>query len=644
MNTKNGLKMDKPFAQRRQPFLRRFVAVFAFAGWLSATPLFAQSGGTQGDFALGAGARAMGLGSAYVAMPYDATAAFWNPAGLDNIERSNLIFFYAPLLEGTRYNYIGYAYPFVQFGTISVGVFHMSTGDLEERDLNGNFLSTFSYSRTQALVAYGKKLPYSLSLGATLKFDYQSMADGTASGGGLDLGLLYSPDSDFPVLGDFTLGLNLQNALTPRLKLDQVAENMPRILRVGISKPIPFSKPGNHANLLLGVRVGQRDETRINLGGEIGFNGQFMLRTGFDGKSPSFGGGFRYGSYTIDYALNRVTDAADVMGTQHRISVMIDFGKTKTERVELSRRLEIQRIEEQTAQRVTLRQKLDFEDFMNKGKAYYQQGEFFISMIRFASAREIFPNDPDANAWYDRARQKVEEEQQQEVEREVAQAEEAVKEQFIKEQFDKGMKFLEAGKYSEAIVEWQRGLEQDPENELLKSWIDKTENEIIGQVSETLDKAKAAEAQNRLTVALEYYDQAIRQGLRDDSERQAIEERIAELRRQLTFNDMFRQGLTDYIEKNYASAMKSFQEALKIVPDDKRVQQYLDDAEARANARIIDFPDENFRRRFLEAVRLIQREDYSAALTILSELQQQQRYNKRILDAIDLARERQQKK
>lgn len=83
-----------------------------------------------------------------------------------------------------------------------------------------------------------------------------------------------------------------------------------------------------------------------------------------------------HGSYTIDYALNRVTDAADVMGTQHRISVMIDFGKTKTERVELSRRLEIQRIEEQTAQRVTLRQKLDFEDFMNKGKAYYQQGEF----------------------------------------------------------------------------------------------------------------------------------------------------------------------------------------------------------------------------------------------------------------------------
>ncbi|MFQ5628125.1 MAG: hypothetical protein ACE5I1_05135, partial [bacterium] len=419
---------------------------------------------------------------------------------------------------------------------------------------------------------------------------------------------------------------------------------MPRILRIGIAKPIQFTPFGDQMNLLVGLRFSERADSRLNIGAEYSFRNQAMIRAGFDGASPSFGGGYKFKNYTIDYALSRVSDASDVAGTQHRISVMMDFGKSKTERIEIARQLQIQQIEDQTAKRVGLRQKLDFEDFMNKGKAFFQQEEFFISMIRFASAREIFPNDPDANAWYDRARQKVEAEQQQEVEREVAQAEEVAKQQFINDQYEKGMQFLEAGKFTEAIVEWRRGLEQEPDNDLLKSWIAKTENEIIDQVTETLEKAKAAESQNRITVALEYYDQAMRQGLKDDSEREAIEARIAELRRQLTFNDMFRQGLTDYIEKNYAVAMKSFQEALKIVPDDNRVQQYLDDAEARANARIVDFPDENFRRRFLEAVRLIQREDYVAALEILAELQKQQRYNKRILDAIDLARERQLKK
>jgi tetratricopeptide (TPR) repeat protein len=532
----------------------------------------------------------------------------------------------------------------VQFGTISFGVFHITTGDIQERDAGGHLLSTFGYSRTQALVAYGKKLPYSLSAGATLKFDYQSLSDGTASGAGLDLGLLDSPDSDFPVLGDFTLGISLQNALTPSLKLNQIVDTLPRIVRIGIAKPVQLGQVGNAMNLLAGLRFSERADSRFNFGAEYAFRGQAMIRAGFDGNAPSFGGGYRYQSYTIDYALSRVSDASDVAGMQHRISVTIDFGKTKSERIEIARQLQIQQIEEQTAKRVSLRQKLDFEDFMNKGKAYYQQEDFFIAMIRFASAREIFPNDPDANAWYDRARQKVEQLQQQEVAQEVAEAEEASRQQFVQQQYQKGMQFLEAKKYSEAIIEWQRALELDPENELLKSIIAKTENEIIDQVSETLQRARAAESRNNITVALEFYDLAIRQGLKDDAERQAIEAKIAGLRKQLTFNDMFRQGLTDYIEKNYAAAMKGFQEALKIVPKDRRVQQYLDDAEARANARIVDFPDENFRRRFLEAVRLIQREDYEAALAILGELQKEQRYNKRILDAIDLARERQQKK
>lgn len=630
--------------QQKGSIIRRALHLSLALGMLGLNAAAAQDGGTIPLFSIGAGARALGVGSAYVAMARDATAGYWNPAGLDFVERSNLIFYYAPLLEGTRFNYIGYAYPFVQFGTIGVGVFHLSTGDVQGRDAGGNRTGVFGYSQTQAMVSYGKQLPYSLTLGATLKFDFVSMGEGTASGGGLDLGLLYSPESDFPLLRDFTLGVSLQNAIQPRLKLNQLTDIMPRILRVGILRPIQFGEFGNRMHLLLGLRLSERTSTRFNLGAEYIFRNQAMIRLGFDGKGPSFGSGVRYGNYTLDYALSRISEATDVASLLHRISLTIEFGKTKSERIEIARAMQTRQIEEETARRVSLRQKLDFEDYMNKGKAYYQQGDYFIAMIRFASAREIFPSNPDANAWYDRARQKVEEEQQKEVARSVAQAEQEARRQFINEQYEKGMQFLEAGKYAEAIAEWQRGLQLDPENELLKSWIAKTENEIIEKITETLEKARAAEAQNRITVALEYYDQALKQGVKDEAEQRAIESKIAELRRRLTFNDIFRQGLTEYIEKNYSAAMKSFQEALKIAPDDKRVRQYLDDAEARANARIIDFPDEKFRRRFLEAVRLIQREQYEQALQILAGLQKLQRYNKRILDAIDLARDRMQQR
>lgn len=628
--------------------VRKLFAAAALAALcLPGMRLHAQDGGTRGDFILGAGARAIGLGNAYVAMPYDATAVYWNPAGLDNIDRSNLVFFYSPLLAGTHYNYVGYAYPTIQIGTIGVGVLHVTTGDITERDSGANPGEVFAYSHTLAMVSYGKKLPYSLSAGVTIKLERMQQLNANASGAGIDFGLLYSPESDLPLIQNFTLGLSIQNLIAPRLKLISTEETGARTLRVGIARPIDAGGGGDRINLLFGLQFSEHAETRFNFGTEYVFQNKAMVRAGFDGLAPSFGGGIDYRSYRIDYAVSRVAEAADISsgGLQHRISLTMEFGKTKTERIEIAQAAELKRIEEETLRRINLTRRVEFEDFMNKGKTYFQDGDYFVAMIRFASAREIFPGNDEARQWLERAENKLAEQRQQELAREVAEAGEAERQAFITAQFEKGRQLLEAGKLAEAITEWQRGLERDPENELLRSSIEKTENEIKEKVARTLERARDAEAKNLITVALEYYGRAqnLNAGLNNAAERQALEKKITELRKQLTFNDIFRQGLTAYIEKNYKLAMQRFEEALRLAPRDEKLKQYLDDAEARANARIVDFPNEAVRRKFLEAVRHIQRERYTDALDILYELQKQQRYNKRILDAIDLARERQQK-
>ncbi|MDZ7261849.1 MAG: hypothetical protein ONB05_07065, partial [candidate division KSB1 bacterium] len=54
--------------------------------------LWAQYGGTQSIFSLGVGARALGLGSACVALPQDPTTIYWNPAGLDFLEQKGITF------------------------------------------------------------------------------------------------------------------------------------------------------------------------------------------------------------------------------------------------------------------------------------------------------------------------------------------------------------------------------------------------------------------------------------------------------------------------------------------------------------------------------------------------------------------------
>lgn len=620
------------------------IAMLAGVGLWRGTAL-GQSAGLQPPIKLGVGARAIALGSSAVAFTQDATAVYWNPAGLDELQRKNLSLFYTQLLGSTSYSFVGYAHPTLELGTFAFGLIHLSTGDITNADDLGNKLGTGTFSRTQFLLSYGKSLPLPISIGATLKVERMQMLDINAGGVGLDLALLYKPDFDSPLLENLVLGFNLQNAVAPRLKLVSELEPQPWRFLAGLSKPIGFHGPNaDGVNLLLGVLMAQDEGTRFNIGTEYMFQNRAFLRAGHNGHALNFGAGLVFGNYRLDYAFGKYSNDTADFGPQHRLSLTLEFGKTRTELIELARQQELQRIEEETARKVAYQRKLEFQDLMERGRAYFQQGEYLLALMRFSAARDLFPADAEANQWVNLANEKLNEQRRRELEavaqRERQQAQEAALQAFIDAQFQKGMQFLEARRYKDAILEWKRGLERDPDNELLKSWIEKTTAEIRKRTGELLAQARQEERRNRITAALEIYDQILEEGLDDDEERKQIEERIAQLRRQLTFNDLFRKGLTEYISKNYREAMKSFEEALRIKPNDPKVKQYLDDAEARANARVEDFANETIRRRFLEAVRLMQQEQYEDALKILEELQKQQRYNKRILDAIDLARER----
>src|SRR5690606_23429395 len=69
----------------RHSLLATCVSLLALA---LASPVSAQFVNAKygGDFlSIGAGARALGMGSAYVAVADEVTAAYWNPAGLNGI-------------------------------------------------------------------------------------------------------------------------------------------------------------------------------------------------------------------------------------------------------------------------------------------------------------------------------------------------------------------------------------------------------------------------------------------------------------------------------------------------------------------------------------------------------------------------------
>lgn len=89
----------------------RTVSVTLLAGVCSATsPAFSQN--FRGDApslvgSVGAGARAMGMGGAFVAIADDATAASWNPAGLCVLEKPEASVAYKPI-QSSREEYAAY--------------------------------------------------------------------------------------------------------------------------------------------------------------------------------------------------------------------------------------------------------------------------------------------------------------------------------------------------------------------------------------------------------------------------------------------------------------------------------------------------------------------------------------------------------
>ena len=345
------------------------------------------------------------------------------------------------------------------------------------------------------------------------------------------------------------------------------------------------------------------------------------------------------------------------MRAQHRVSITVHFGKTKTQMYEEAQDRLFRQIEAETRKQASLNRRNEFEEKVNKGKTYFQQGDYFNAFLNFNQARDLAagaydtfeqPEKDDIAVWVERAKTKMDEEAEAEKQRlaQVAQKN-AAEEQtraFVGDQTEKGMQYLKASKYSEAIAEWRRGLESDPENAQLKNLIAKTEGQMRDRSNEQLREARALESKGDAVGAIRRYTQLMNEPSVSPADLKAYQDRIAGLQKQLDNEQLFRQGYGEYLNKNYCSAKQFFSQALeKADRENPTLRQYYYDADSRCNARLGPLP-ESIRQRFLDASSLMQSEQYDAALKILLEIQKQDRYNKRILDAIDLARERTGKK
>ena len=272
--------MKKIMHIRANLIFKSLILVFSFIGIA-----FSQSDGDYGttmNISHGAGARAMGLGRAYVAVANDASAMFWNPAGLELVPRATFSLFHHQIFEGTIYDYAGFVYPTLTYGTIGIGLARLGTGDIIMRDEFNVNLGTMDYEEDELYFSYAKKLPLNVYAGLTFKLRRQSFTgvNEEDTGPGFDIGFMYRPGWEQGVFSNMGFGLSYRNLLSPSLRLGQEDDIEPAHITLGLVKGLRVGTEGIF-NIIIDMHQSKYEGIALLAGTEYVFRDLGTVRSRF---------------------------------------------------------------------------------------------------------------------------------------------------------------------------------------------------------------------------------------------------------------------------------------------------------------------------------------------------------------------------
>jgi hypothetical protein len=295
------------------------------------------------------GARAAGLAGAYTGMCNDASAPFWNPAGLVQVEQTAVHFSYMRWFDSFDLNAASVAYNAGDLGTIALSALTLTMDKMEiTTEASPNGTGRYFDAQDMALgISYARFLTTHFSTGITLKYVYQKIWNETADGIAFDLGTQYHLDfqnmiiamsmtnfgSDLRFEGPDLNITHLRNSNFPASRLapgelQTDAYPLPLHFQVGIGMDL-VQEEFFKARAEIDATHPNDNTERINAGTELVFFDRLYLRGGYrfnyDDESFTFGAGvnipFSGSIMVFDYAMSMY----DILPDVHRISLGIAF-------------------------------------------------------------------------------------------------------------------------------------------------------------------------------------------------------------------------------------------------------------------------------------------------------------------------------
>lgn len=315
----------------RRSMLAALLALASSPG-TSADFTSAAKGTTVGGFLkLGAGARAAGMGEAYSAVADEASALYWNPAGMTRIQSKSAVFMHAAYVASSYFDYASFAQNLGRYGAWGIGTQFFSAGSIPQTDASGATVGNFTPNDLAVSAGYAYRLQDfqffddidDFAFGIGFKY-IQSRILATAKTAAVDFGLLSRPYFDERFRFAATVS-NIGSGMT----YETQSARLPLAFRLGTSCRI-FDAWLASADLVApndnNVYPAVGTEYRFPVGPAVRLSG----RAGYDFRSlgdidglagPSLGLGLQLGKLGFDYGFSPL----GAVGQAHRASISLTF-------------------------------------------------------------------------------------------------------------------------------------------------------------------------------------------------------------------------------------------------------------------------------------------------------------------------------
>ncbi len=275
---------------------------------------------------LGVSARAVGMGNAFLAIADDASAIFYNPAGLSQLSQREIILTHVDYPADITYDFAGLAYPFHRLGGVwGLGFYFLNSGEMDYTTYFNPLSSgqTFTAKDYAISLSYGRLLTERFSIGATVKLIDELYEEERATGWAADIGTMYNTG-----FRNFRIGMMMCN-FGPDLKFIREAYPLPISFKFGIA--LDVVNYGDH-KASVDFELGHPNDNleKFNGGVEYWYRDMLALRfgsqAGYDEGNVGLGAGIKVPFYNkttlrVDYGYHNFGNLTEV----HRFTLNLSF-------------------------------------------------------------------------------------------------------------------------------------------------------------------------------------------------------------------------------------------------------------------------------------------------------------------------------